>query len=95
MSLKHVHVVEDEEAIRRATQMMLRILGYEVQTHVSGVAFLEALPNLPEGCVLLDIRMPEMDGLEVQRRLKAAGTDPPSGTVWRQEPAGGTMSSSA
>ena len=77
MSIKYVHVVEDEDAIRRATHMMLKVLGYEPQTHASGVSFLEALPNLPEGCVLLDIRMPEMDGLEVQRRMKAAGSDLP------------------
>lgn len=77
MSIRHVHVVEDEEAIRRSTHMMLKVMGYEPQTHASGTAFLDALPNLPEGCVLLDIRMPEMDGLEVQRRMKAAGSDPP------------------
>jgi two-component system, LuxR family, response regulator FixJ len=81
MSPKFVHVVEDEPAIRRSTQMILKVLGYEPQTHVSGVAFLDALPELPEGCVLLDIRMPEMDGLEVQRRLKAAGADPPLVTM--------------
>lgn len=77
MSIKYVHVVEDEEAIRRATHMMLKVLGYEPQTHASGMAFLEAMPDLPRGCVLLDIRMPEIDGLEVQRRLQAAGSEQP------------------
>ena len=68
---------EDEDAIRRSTHMLLKVMGYEPQTHESGIAFLDALPDLPEGCVLLDIRMPEMDGLEVQRRMKAAGFDAP------------------
>ena len=77
MSIKYVHVVEDEEAIRRSTHMMLKILGYEPQTHASGGGFLDALPDLPRGCVLLDIRMPEIDGLEVQRRLQAAGSEQP------------------
>jgi two-component system, LuxR family, response regulator FixJ len=77
VSKRHVHVVEDEDAIRRSMHMMLRIMGYEPQTHVSGVAFLGELPKLSLGCVLLDIRMPEMDGLEVQRRLVAAGSDLP------------------
>lgn len=77
MSIKYVHVVEDEEAIRRSTHMMLKILGYEPQTHASGGAFLDALPDLPRGCVLLDIRMPEIDGLEVQRRLQTAGSEQP------------------
>jgi two-component system response regulator FixJ len=77
MSVRYVHVVEDEDAIRRSTHMMLKILGYEPQTYASGVAFLDALPDLPQGCVLLDIRMPEIDGLEVQRRLQAAGSEQP------------------
>jgi two-component system response regulator FixJ len=77
MSNRYVHVVEDEDAIRRSTHMMLKVLGYEPQTHPSGVAFLDALPDLPQGCVLLDIRMPEIDGLEVQRRLQAAGSQQP------------------
>lgn len=77
MRTRYVHVVEDEQAIRRATQMMLKVLGFEPQVHASGIAFLDVLTDLPDGCVLLDIRMPEMDGLEVQRMMKAAGSDLP------------------
>jgi len=77
MSQRHVHVVEDEDAIRRSLRMMLRVMGYEPHAHVSGAAFLDALPHLPAGCALLDIRMPEIDGLEVQRRLGAVGSDQP------------------
>ncbi len=74
---KIVHVVEDEESIRRSTDMMLKVLGYEAVTYASGVSFLDALANVHAGCILLDIRMPEVDGLEVQRRLTAAGCDQP------------------
>lgn len=77
MRTRYVHVVEDEQAIRRATQMILKVLGFEPQVHASGIAFLDVLTDLPDGCVLLDIRMPEMDGLEVQRMMKAAGSDLP------------------
>lgn len=77
MSMRHVHVVEDEDAIRRSLHMMLRIMGYEPHTHASGAAFLGEVAHLPSGCVLLDIRMPEMDGLEVQRRLVAEGSSQP------------------
>lgn len=77
MSLKIVHVVEDEESIRRSTHMMLKVLGYEAVTYASGILLLDALPDVRAGCILLDIRMPEVDGLEIQRRLNAAGCDHP------------------
>ena len=77
MNPRCVHVVDDEDAVRRSTQMILRVLGYETQAFESGIAFLEAQPNLTRGCVLLDRRMPEIDGLEVQRRLNAAGASYP------------------
>ncbi len=73
MGSRHVHVVEDEEPIRRSLHLMLRALGHDVQLFDSGSTFLATLPHLPRGCVLLDLRMPEVDGLEVQRRLTAAG----------------------
>jgi len=75
MSARDVHVVDDEEAIRRSLHLMLRVLGYDAQLFASGTSFLAALPGLPSGCVLLDLRMPEVDGLEVQRRLTAAAAD--------------------
>ena len=75
MSARPVLVIDDEEAIRRSMQLMLRVLGYEVQAFESGIAFLAAEAQLPRGCVLLDLRMPEIDGLEVQRRLRANGAD--------------------
>ena len=75
MSKRCVHVIDDEDAIRRSMHLMLRVLGYEVQTFDSGIAFLAAQTELASGCVLLDLRMPEIDGLEVQRRLRASGAD--------------------
>lgn len=75
--MKLVHVVDDEEPIRRATQMMLNVMRYEALTYPSGYSFLDALMDLSPGCVLLDLRMPEIDGLEVQRRLQKKGCDLP------------------
>ena len=77
MSKGRIYVVEDEEPIRRASRLMLRVMQYEPRTFDGGVAFLEALPELDEGCVLLDIRMPGIDGLEVQRRLNQAEVNLP------------------
>ena len=70
-----VFVVDDEAAIRRSMELMLRVLGHEVRAFESGAAFLEEQAQLARGCVLLDLRMPDLDGLEVQRRLNASGTD--------------------
>ncbi len=68
-----VHLVDDEEAIRRSVGFMLRTAGFDVVSYASGVAFLAAATIAPPGCVLLDIRMPEIDGLAVQRILAERG----------------------
>ena len=70
---RHVHLVDDDEAIRRSASFMLRTSGYLVKTYASGVEFLGMAKDVAPGCVLLDIRMPEMDGLEVQAALKERG----------------------
>ncbi|NNC71478.1 MAG: response regulator transcription factor [Sphingomonadaceae bacterium] len=69
----NVYLVDDEDAIRRSASFMLRTSGYAVDVFESGVAFLKNVKNLEPGCVLLDIRMPEMDGLDVQEALQDRG----------------------
>ena len=64
-----VHVVDDDEAVRDSLSLLLEAAGLSVRTYDSATAFLKALPNLAAGCVLTDVRMPELDGLELQRRL--------------------------
>lgn len=68
-----VHLVDDDEAIRRSASFMLRTSGYLVKTYASGVELLAIGKAIPAGCILLDVRMPEMDGLEVQAALKEHG----------------------
>jgi len=68
-----VHVVDDDEAVRHSLGFLLRKAGHRVETYQSGVAFLKATSRATVGCVLLDLRMPEIDGLEVQRRLAEKG----------------------
>jgi two-component system response regulator FixJ len=68
-----VHIVDDDEAIRQSVGFMLRKAGHGVETYASGTAFLEATTRETRGCVLLDVRMPEIDGLEVQARLAQQG----------------------
>ena len=73
MSEKIVHLVDDEEAIRRSAGFMLKTSGYQVKTYSSGVELLKIAKELEPGCILLDVRMPEMDGLQVQQALKDRG----------------------
>lgn len=68
-----VYLVDDDEAVRKSASFMLRTAGYMVRTFESGSALLKAIKKLEPGCLLLDVRMPEMDGLEVQRRLRERG----------------------
>jgi two-component system, LuxR family, response regulator FixJ len=72
-----VYVVDDDDAVRRSTSFMLKTSGYKVETYISGVAFLKDARHAEPGCVLLDVRMPEMDGLAVQKELKTRGIDLP------------------
>jgi len=77
MDKKLVHLVDDDPAIRRAVSFVLKTSGYEVKSYVSGVEFLKEVRHARPGCILLDIRMPEKDGLEVQRELGALGVHMP------------------
>jgi two-component system response regulator FixJ len=68
-----IHIVDDEEAIRRSAGFMLKTSGYAVSTYASGDAFLQTAKDVEPGCVLLDVRMPGMDGLEVQKAMAERG----------------------
>lgn len=68
-----VHLIDDEDAVRRSASFLLKTSGYDVRAYPSGVAFLKEARHPDHGCILLDVRMPEMDGLEVQRELNERG----------------------
>ncbi|MET0365037.1 MAG: response regulator [Sphingobium sp.] len=74
---KLVHIVDDEEAVRRSIGYMLKTAGFAVESWPSGAAFLRDARNAEEGCILLDIRMPEMDGMAVQAALAEKGVTMP------------------
>ena len=65
-----VHVIDDDEAVRQSLAFLLRANEVEVQTYESGMAFLGVAAALKSGCVITDVRMPEMSGIELLRRLK-------------------------
>jgi CheY-like chemotaxis protein len=64
-----ISVVDDDESIRDSTRTLLRSAGYEVATFASGELFLDSGSLTETECIVLDVRMPGMDGLELQRRL--------------------------
>lgn len=72
-----IHIVDDEDSIRRSAGFMLKTSGFAVETWTSGVEFLKNVKNAEPGCILLDVRMPEMDGLEVQQALAERGVAMP------------------
>jgi two-component system response regulator FixJ len=74
---KLVHIVDDEDAMRRSTSYALKTSGYQVTTWTSGTVFLKEVRHVEEGCILLDVRMPEIDGVEVQRVLAERGITMP------------------
>jgi two-component system, OmpR family, response regulator MprA len=72
-----VLVVDDEPAVRQALQRALTFEGYAVRVAADGHAALDGLLNDPADAILLDVAMPGIDGLEVCRRLRAAGDRTP------------------
>lgn len=72
-----VHLVDDDASVRRSVGFMLKTSGHQVQSYESGAKLLKNSSQLEQGCILLDIRMPGMDGLEVQQALQESGVSLP------------------
>jgi two-component system response regulator FixJ len=65
-----VHIIDDDQALRESLAFLLRAAQLEVRSFDSAKTFLDALPDASLGCVITDIRMPDMSGIELLRRLK-------------------------
>ena len=65
-----VHVIDDDEGLRESLAFLLRSAELEVRSFDSAKAFLDELPDAALGCVITDVRMPDMSGIELLRRLK-------------------------
>ena len=72
-----VHVIDDDETARESLEFLLDCAGLRVQAYESAVAFLKAVPAMEHGCIVTDVRMPEMSGVELIGRLKALGVPDP------------------
>jgi two-component system response regulator FixJ len=69
---RKVYVIDDDEAMRDSLNFLLDSANFDVTLFESAVNFLEALPGLHFGCVVSDVRMPGLDGIELLKRMKAA-----------------------
>ena len=67
----HVYVIDDDDAMRDSLNFLLDSSGYKVALFDTAQAFFDALPGLVFGCVVSDVRMPGLDGIELLRRVKA------------------------
>jgi two-component system response regulator FixJ len=72
-----VHVIDDDEAMRESLCFLLGTVGMEVKTYESPMAFLDIAATVTAGCVITDVRMPELSGVELLRRLRELKLDIP------------------
>jgi two-component system response regulator FixJ len=68
-----VFIVDDDAAVRQAVTLLVQSLGLQAQGYASAEAFLEAYDPGSDGCLVLDLHMPGMNGVELQQELTARG----------------------
>ena len=72
-----VHIIDDDEAVRDSLSFLLDSVGLAARTYDSAVAFLGEADSAAPGCIVTDVRMPDMSGLELVRRLAEQGVEHP------------------
>ena len=65
-----VHVIDDDEAVRQSLKFLLESASIGVETHASSTEFLRLLPEMEPACVITDVRMPNISGIDLLRRLR-------------------------
>jgi two-component system response regulator FixJ len=73
----HIAIVDDDKAVRTALQRLLRCAHHKAEAYGSGREFLKDLDQHTPDCLVLDVRMPEMSGLQIQQRLSEIGVNVP------------------
>ena len=73
-----VHIVDDEEPVRKSLAFLLTTAGFTVRVHELATGFLAAAPSIAKGCLVTDLRMPDMSGVELLRKLNAAKATMPT-----------------
>jgi two-component system response regulator FixJ len=65
-----VHVIDDDQAVRDSLSFLLKSAGFAVGTYESAASFLHDLPDVTAGCIITDVRMPDVSGIDLLNRLK-------------------------
>jgi two-component system response regulator FixJ len=73
-----VHVVDDEEAVRKSLAFLLATAGFPVRVHESAMGFLAAAPAAGKACLVTDLKMPDLSGVELLERLNGMGVMVPT-----------------
>jgi len=73
-----IHIVDDEESVRMSLAFLLDIAGFATRTYATAAALLARADGLEDGCVITDLRMPEINGIDLLRRLRATGSTIPA-----------------
>jgi two-component system response regulator FixJ len=72
-----IYVIDDDDAVRQSLEFLLKTAGISVRGFESAKAFLEIMPQIRSGCIITDVRMPEITGIELLRRVKEVNPDLP------------------
>ena len=74
---KQIYIVDDDDSVCRALKYLLLTFGFQVRTFPSSEKFFSSIPNHAEGCLVMDIHMPGLDGWEALKRLIKTGSHRP------------------
>jgi two-component system response regulator FixJ len=72
-----IYVIDDDEAVRQSLEFLLKTAGMTVRGFDNAKSFLDVLPEIRSGCIVTDVRMPEITGIDLLRRIKELGVDIP------------------
>jgi two-component system response regulator FixJ len=72
-----IYVIDDDEAARHSLEFLLKTAGLDVRGFDSAQGFLDAVPQIRSGCIITDVRMPEITGIDLLRKLKQLGVTVP------------------
>ncbi len=72
-----IYVIDDDDAVRQSLEFLLKTAGLKVRAFDSATAFLNALPEIHSGCIVTDVRMPDITGIDLLRKVKEQGLDIP------------------
>jgi FixJ family two-component response regulator len=77
MKLPLISIIDDDDMVRAATEGLIQSLGFETRTFSSAESFMQSSSLLESACLILDVQLPKMNGIELQEQLHRLGLDIP------------------